>query len=174
MIHENNQHDLISSSTNNEYHITNSSELKRKIVITKIYPSYMDDINTGLTQRKVWSTLFSICSTLTIVAMLTSAICSFSVPQFPKITHMNYIAGVLTITAIVFERFSHYCSAQANASTQQINTLLKSLGINETLQDNTSTEVLDSAIKNMGNLNSHNEVQEMNVKSDEMSHDNNV
>lgn len=124
-----------SDNSNNNYTIIDSKQLRKKIISEKIYPFYIDEINQNLVEIKIWSTMYSIFSTLTIIMISASTIVSFSVPQFPNIHYVSYIAGILGVVALMCERFAHYCSSQSSVSTQRINLLLQSIGVNDTLPD---------------------------------------
>lgn len=118
-----------------DYTIIDGKKIRKDIITKKIYPFYIQEIDNYLVQRKMWSYLYSIFSTFTIVLMSASTIVSFSVPQFPKKNYVSYIAGILGVISLMCDRFSHYCNTQGSASTQKINMLLNSIGINDTLPD---------------------------------------
>jgi len=118
-----------------DYTIIDSKKIRKEIITKKIYPFYIQEIDNYLIQRKMWSYLYSIFSTFTIILISASTIVSFSVPQFPKKNYVSYIAGILGVVALMCDRFSHYCNTQGSVSTQKINLLLNSIGINDTLPD---------------------------------------
>lgn len=128
--------DIESNSLNSgDYTVIDSKKLRKKIISEKIYPFYLDEIDENLSQRKIWSTIYSIFSALTIVVISASSIVSFSAPQFPNVTYISYVAGVLGVISLMCERFTNYCSIQSSASTQRINVLMSSIGINDTIPD---------------------------------------
>lgn len=129
------QPDLVSHGSDGNYTVIDSKRLRTKIITEYIYPSYEDEICNNLMQRKLWATMFSIFSSLTIIMICASTIVSFSVPQFPNIDYVSYLAGILGVIALMCERFAHYCSSQGSSSTQKVNVLLKSIGIHDSLPD---------------------------------------
>lgn len=148
----------IGSGSMGGYREIDSKKLRMEIITEQIYPAYKEEITSNLTQRKVWSTMFSIFSSLTIMMVASSTIVSFSVPQFPNVHYISYLAGVLGVVALMCERFANYCSAQGSASTQRVNLLLKSIGINDELPDTITVAQpnLTSNIENHDDSNSKN------------------
>lgn len=123
------------NSRDNNYKIIDSKKLRMEIITQKIYPAYKEDVDNCLFQRKMWSTMFSIFSTFTILMISASTVVSFSAPQFPNITYISYFAGVLGVIALMCERFAHYCGSQSSVNTQKLNILLKSIGVNDEMPD---------------------------------------
>lgn len=145
MMNQSDKHELDSRESADDYTIIDSKKLRKQIITEKIYPFYIDEVNNQLMQIKLWSTLYTIFSTLIPVTMVATSILSFSVPQFPKITYLTYIAGIFSIIGLMCERFSHYCSTQHTMSTQRTNILLESIGIHDTLPDTLATQITDVA-----------------------------
>lgn len=125
----------IESHGSGEYTIIDNKKLRKKVVLEKLYPFYVDEVDSNLGQIKLWATVNSVFSTLTIIMICASTVVSFSAPQFPNVTYISYIAGVFGVVALMCERFAHYCSSQSSASTQRVNMLLESIGIHDAIPD---------------------------------------
>lgn len=134
-----NQNDHRDNDSLGSYTAIDSRKLRMEIMTEDIYPTYKTEIRSNLTQRKVWATLFSIFSTFTVILMGASTVVSFSATQFQNAIYVSYIAGILGVTSLMCKSFSHFCSYQSSTSTHRVNTLLKSIGINDVIPD-TMTE----------------------------------
>lgn len=119
----------------NSYTIIDSKKLRMEILVENIYPTYKTEIKLNLRQRKLWARLFSLFSTLTVILMGASTVVSFSATQFENTVYISYIAGILGVTSLMCKSFSNFCRYQSSASTHRVNTLLKSIGIQDIIPD---------------------------------------
>ncbi len=126
-----------------DYTIIDSKKLRKKIILEKIYPFYLEEVDSTLLQIKYWSKTYEIFSATTAIMISATTIISFSAPQFPDIHYISYMAGILGVCALACERFTHYCSTQASASTQRTNILLESIGIKDTIPDTQNLKIND-------------------------------
>jgi hypothetical protein len=150
------------SNVSNNYDIIDSAQLREYIIVKKIYPAYVKEIEEGLYWRKKWNMVGSLFFTLTFVVVSVSTIISFSVPQFPNISYISYLAGCFGTLALMCDRFAHYCKSQSSESTKKVNILLKSIGINDSLPDVASTMANNNDANKAKNKNKSLEINQKN------------
>jgi hypothetical protein len=136
MDHQNNTKE---TDSNGSFTCFDSRQLRREIITEKIYPAYLSEVDNNLFQRKLWSGMFTVFSSLTVILMSASTIVSFSAPQFPNAGYVSYIAGILGVGSLMCKTFGHFAMVEGSTSTQRVNILLKSIGINELLPDTITT-----------------------------------
>lgn len=136
-----------------QYTLADNNKLKQEILNDVLFPEIKQEVISSLAQRKCWTEMYTVFSTLSFIIMGFSTAISFSVPQFPKLTFLGYFGGILGIVAMSCKTFSHYSSIQSTSSTQNANVLLKSLGINEQLPDIVTANDQGIEINNSGNQN---------------------
>lgn len=132
---ESNANESRDNDSINSYTIIDNKKLRMEILMEHIYPTYKTEIKTNLFQRKIWARFFSLFSTLTVVLMGASTVVSFSATQFKNTIYISYIAGILGVISLMCKSFSNFCRYQSSTSTHRVNTLLKSIGIQDTIPD---------------------------------------
>lgn len=125
------QHDC---DKKNDYTVIDSRKVRKQIITDMVYPNYMNDLKSQYRWRNVWGTFASVFFTLSTIVMLASTFLSF-VSSYYKEPIYAFIAGCVGIGAVVTDRFAHFCDSRNSSSTKKINTLLRSIGINDTIPD---------------------------------------
>lgn len=118
----------------NDYTFIDSKKIRKQIIVDIIYPNYIDDLTTQYKWRTVWGIFASIFFTLATIVMLASTFLSF-VSSYYKEPIYAFVAGCVGISAVVTDRFAHFCDSRNSNSTKKINALLKSIGINDAIPD---------------------------------------
>ncbi|AYV80313.1 MAG: hypothetical protein Gaeavirus30_3 [Gaeavirus sp.] len=135
--------DPTTTTTDSNCSMFNSHIIRKRILDTKIYPMYMEEIDNSLKWRDIWARMSSCFFTVTFIIVSVSTIVSFSAPQFPTIHEMSYLAGCFGVLALISDRFAHYCTAQSTSNTKKVNILLKSIGINDIIPDIANASIVD-------------------------------
>ena len=103
------------------------NEVKDRIVRDIIFPSIEGDIRYTVQTRTIWSTVSTICITLSITLIGLSTLLSFLAEKLGP--NFSIYAGAVNIIAIILERFSGYANLQDHIKTVEVNKILDQLGI---------------------------------------------
>ena len=138
----------------NNYTIIDSEHLRKKIILSEIYPAYVSEMHGAIKWRKYWGRIASVSFVLTFIVMSASTFVSFSSSKFPN---LDYLAGALGLVALINDRFAHFADKKSSECTTTINVLLKSIGVNDAMPDTSTQAVGNSEMSqsnNQGNLSS--------------------
>ena len=107
-----------------------SSEFVQKIKTELIEKSYFNDIKYNIKSRSRWKIIGDICETLAYLCMGLSGIFAFAAGFFEQRV-LSFVAGCLSIAAPLFLKYSSRAMAESTERTNEVNLLLKALGIDE-------------------------------------------
>ena len=107
-------------------------------IIELINEHYFNDIEWGLRGRSYWKTAGDICETLGYLCIGISAILAFSAGFF-DIRFLSYIAGCVGTASGLLLKFSLYSMGESKERTDEINKILKKVGLDEVVDISPST-----------------------------------
>jgi hypothetical protein len=111
-----------------------NNEFKNSIINELILPSFHRDIKYIILTKTYWSTVSKICLTLSTILIGVSSIVSFSSSSYPN-SYLNYYAGVIGVISIVMKEFASFANNQDHLKTIEVNDILKNIGIDITIPD---------------------------------------
>ena len=109
--------------------------VKQKIINEMILPSYERDISFIIRTRSMWSFTSGICTTLSTLLVLLSSILAFL--SSGSDANLEVYSGLCGILSISLKGFASYADACDHVKTIEVNKILKALGINLQLLDDT-------------------------------------
>lgn len=149
-----NIHSMMENVDPNQQELVIPTEFKNHIIEKFILPYYKSNIEYVIKTKTGWSkvsTGFFTASTLLIGA---SSILSFASGVYPN-QNLNFVAGSIGLIAVIFKEFASYANTVEHVKTLTINDLLKNIGINHAMNDNSQN--------NKKMLEKHNEKNAENV-----------
>lgn len=110
------------------------SKFFNKKIIEKIKLGLENEISDAATLRFTWSKVSTAMFCISEILMIVQTALSFTAASYQLIL-ISYLAGIIGVVAIGFNRFGAYTKNQSTEKTNQLNDLLKTIGINNTLPD---------------------------------------
>jgi hypothetical protein len=118
---------------------------KEQIIKEYIEPNYIYDVKDTIHARRRWRRYGHIFETGSKVCLAASGIFSFSSGYFQNPFH-SFLAGTCSTLSLASLQFSSYCFRQSKKNTEELNTILTTIGIQpipdlnkeETIKENTS------------------------------------
>ena len=110
------------------------SKFFNKQIIEKIKRGLENEISDAATLRFTWSKVSTAMFCISEILMIVQTALSFTAASYQLIL-ISYLAGIIGVVAIGLNRFGAYTKNQSTEKTNQLNDLLKTIGINNTLPD---------------------------------------
>ena len=110
------------------------SKYFNKKIIEKIKNNLENEINDATTLRFTWAKIATAMYCISELLMIIQTGLSFTAASYEKIL-ISYLAGIIGVVAIGLNRFGAYSKNQSTEKTNQLNELLKVIGINSPLPD---------------------------------------
>ena len=107
--------------------------VKQEIINNIILPSYVNDITYIIKTRSRWSTISSICITLSTVFIGLTSIFSFLSSKIGD--NSNIYAGSFAVFSLVLKEFASYANYQDHIKTIEVNDILEKLNIKLKIDD---------------------------------------
>jgi hypothetical protein len=110
------------------------SKFFNKKIIENIKKNLEDEINDATTLRFTWARIATAMYCISEILMIIQTALSFTAASY-QIILISYLAGIIGVVAIGLNRFGAYSKNQSTEKTNQLNKLLKTIGINNELPD---------------------------------------
>lgn len=110
------------------YNSVLSDEVKRKIMNELIETNYYLDVKDTISARRKWRKSGHIFETTSKICLAMSSIFSFSSGFFQN-PYYSFLAGSMSTISLASLQFSSYCFRQSKKNTDELNIVLKSIGI---------------------------------------------
>lgn len=110
------------------------SKYFNKKIIENIKKNLEDEINDATTLRFTWARVATAMYCISEILMIIQTALSFTAASY-QIILISYLAGIIGVVAIGLNRFGAYSKNQSTEKTNQLNELLKTIGINNELPD---------------------------------------
>jgi hypothetical protein len=105
-----------------------------KKIIENIKKNLEDEINDATTLRFTWARVATVMYCISEILMIIQTALSFTAASY-QIIFISYLAGIIGVIAIGLNRFGAYSKNQSTEKTNQLNELLKTIGIHNELPD---------------------------------------
>jgi hypothetical protein len=137
----------LKETTHSDYGSILGQATKEQIIKEYIEPSYVYDVKDTIHARRRWRHFGHIFETSSKVCLAASGIFSFSSGYFENSFH-SFLAGTCSTLSLASLQFASYCFRQSNKNTEELNTILTTIGIQpipdlnleEQKDDKTNTE----------------------------------
>ena len=106
------------------------TDLATKIQKELVDRNYFNDVKYNLASKSRWKIIGDLSEAFSQVFTATATILAFA-SGFFEYSFLAFIAGCIGTSAIVLKQFSSYCMKESSERTQQVNRILKKLGLNE-------------------------------------------
>jgi hypothetical protein len=110
------------------------SKYFNKKIIENIKKNLEDEINDATTLRFTWARVATAMYCISEILMIIQTALAFTAASY-QIILISYFAGIIGVVAIGLNRFGAYSKNQSTEKTNQLNELLKTIGINNELPD---------------------------------------
>ena len=132
MKEENSSHDTNESdpATSNISSLT----FKKQVIKKYIRPNIEEDIRKSFDGRNTWAIVASVTSAIAELFGIAATVLSFVASSYDS-KLVAFIAGLVGILMISLNRFGTYATGQAVRKTEQINEILHSIGVKESIPD---------------------------------------
>lgn len=107
---------------------TISHEVKIKIVKEFIEPAYIYDIKNMIRGKRRWKASGQIFETVSKILVAASGILSFSSGYYKDET-LSFLAGSVSTISLAMLQFSSFCYRENKKQSDELNILLKKLGL---------------------------------------------
>lgn len=142
-------------------------ETKKQIMYDLIEPSYTNDIEDMIREKKCWRILGISFETISKILVATGGVLSFSAGYFKDYPNLSFISGSISTISLACLQFSSFSYIQNTKQSKELNILLKSLNLDPlpVLVLNNDEETKDTSytslprnvpsLKSLPHLNSH-------------------
>lgn len=127
-------HSESNNSSNRQQQITTPA-FRDQIINDYLRPSYLEDIKTKIRGRVLWSKVSNRIMVLSKVIMILVSIFAFAGSKFTNMWWLSFTAGILSVSALSLMQFSMFASHESKDCTNDINVILSSLNIDNTIPD---------------------------------------
>jgi hypothetical protein len=110
--------------------LVSTTPFKNKIINDYIRPSYLKDIQDKINGRIFWSKISNHIVVLSKIIMIFVSIFAFAGSKFTNMWWLSFIAGILSVSALSLMQFSMFASHESKDCTNDLNTILISLNMN--------------------------------------------
>ena len=114
------------------------NELKSKVfnkkIIEKLKTNIENEIIDATSWRFKWGKIATVTFCISEIFMIIQTLLSFTAASY-QITLISYLAGIIGVIAVGFNRFGAYSKNRSTEKTNQLNDLLKTIGIDNSLPD---------------------------------------
>jgi hypothetical protein len=122
-------------------------KLKKEIIDDMILPDNKNYIASSIFWIKIYNVLSAIFVALKYILMiLVVPTLTFASTTFTD-KNLNFVAGILSLCGIGFEKLSLFCSANAKKRNEKMNKMIEALGIEQKVIDTTYEDPMDNLQK---------------------------